>query len=259
MRGCKYGRGASRLEQIALISDIHGNLPALERVLSDIHARGIRRVICLGDLVGKGPDSDKVVDLCRQECEVVIKGNWDMVMNSVILDELVAWHRRKLGSARLAYLDGLPGSFDFLCSGHKVRLFHASQEGIQVRVHMRDPEEKHLAMFNNTDFTGHSFEPDVVGCADIHSVYMRNFRHKTLFNTGSVGNPTDIPQAAYIILEGEYGSRENQPFLISIVRLPYDIELAIRQAWESGMPAFEPYEKELRTAVYRGLQGWPGL
>jgi len=57
------------MERIALISDVHGNTIALETVLSDIRRRGIERVFCLGDLVGKGPDPDLAVDICRNACE----------------------------------------------------------------------------------------------------------------------------------------------------------------------------------------------
>jgi protein phosphatase len=241
------------LDQIALISDIHGNLPAFESVLADIQQRGIQRIFCLGDLVGKGPDPDKTVDLCRARCEKVLLGNWDEVMGFDIPDVQVSWHQDKLGAQRLQYLKDLPGSLDFWCSGRRVRLFHASPNGVRARVHMHDPPEKHLAMFRNTDFTGYGPEPDVVGCADIHSIYMRNFRQRILFNTGSVGNPTDLPQAAYVIMEGCYQSPDPGPFTLKFVRLPYDIELAIQQARQAAMPALEPYEKELRTAVYRGL------
>ena len=65
------------LERIALISDVHGNLTALEAVLEDIDARGITRIFNLGDYVGKGPRGREVVDLCRERCEVNLLGNWD--------------------------------------------------------------------------------------------------------------------------------------------------------------------------------------
>ena len=68
---------APRLDRIALISDVHGNLTALEAVLADIDARGITRIFNLGDYVGKGPRGREVVDLCRERCEVNILGNWD--------------------------------------------------------------------------------------------------------------------------------------------------------------------------------------
>jgi len=65
------------MEHVAIISDLHGNLPALEAVLCDIKRRNISRIFCLGDLVGKGPHAEKVVDICQDVCEVTIKGNWD--------------------------------------------------------------------------------------------------------------------------------------------------------------------------------------
>ena len=62
------------MDSVALISDLHGNLPALEAVLHDIKRRNISRIFCLGDLVGKGPHSEKVVDICREVCEVTVQG-----------------------------------------------------------------------------------------------------------------------------------------------------------------------------------------
>ena len=114
-----------------------------------------------------------------------------------------------------------------------------------------------VEMFENTDFTGsdHS-EPDVIGYGDIHLAYSLALfsNHKTLFNTGSVGCPADEPTASYAVLEGYLDSQEKGPFSINIIRQPYDIELAVAQATESGVPQLENHVVELRTAVYRGLQ-----
>ncbi|GAB3811728.1 hypothetical protein GCM10028820_03450 [Tessaracoccus terricola] len=65
------------LDRIALISDVHGNLTALEAVLADIAARGITRVLNLGDTAGKGPRGEAAVRRCREVCEVNVRGNWD--------------------------------------------------------------------------------------------------------------------------------------------------------------------------------------
>ena len=71
---------------------------------------------------------------------------------------------------------------------------------------------------------------------------------------GSVGNPLDQPLACYAILEGFSGDAPG-PLAITLVRLPYDIERAIREATQEGMPELEPYAVELRTARYqRGAQ-----
>jgi protein phosphatase len=156
------------MEKIAIISDIHGNMPALDMVLRDIRERGIKRVLCLGDLVGKGPHPEKAVDICREVCEIVILGNWDYFMSDDKDYPMLRWHRQRLGRERLEYLRDLPPVFNFRISGRKVRLYHASHIGVAHRVHMNDSEEKHLAMFTNTDFTGDEFEPDTIGYGDIH-------------------------------------------------------------------------------------------
>jgi len=65
------------MEKIVIISDIHGNLPAIEAVLEDIRMQSIDKIICLGDMVGKGPNSAEVIDICRRECDVIVLGNWD--------------------------------------------------------------------------------------------------------------------------------------------------------------------------------------
>jgi protein phosphatase len=251
------------MDQIALISDIHGNIPALKTVLQDIRRRGIRRIFCLGDIVGKGPYPDEAVDICRDICEKIIMGNWD----ASIADEdpvfhfseehrpQAEWHRHRLGPERLDFLKNLPGTIDFILSGKKVRLFHASQKGVYYRIYPDDPIEKHLAMFDNTEFTGKLFEPDIVGYADIHSPYQKTYGDRILFNVGSVGNPLDKPLACYGILQGELGNTQESPFSTQVVRLEYDIDLAVKQARESKMPDLEPYEIELRTAKYRGKDG----
>jgi protein phosphatase len=71
------------MDQIAVISDIHGNIPALQATLHDIQRRKIGRIFCLGDLVGKGPHSDEAVDICREVCEITIRGNWDDFIHKI--------------------------------------------------------------------------------------------------------------------------------------------------------------------------------
>jgi predicted phosphodiesterase len=242
------------MERIAVISDIHGNIPALEAVLQDLGRRQIARVLCLGDLVGKGPDSAGAVDRCREVCEAVVMGNWDSFICAEADMPMAEWHRQRLGPERLAYLAALPGTLEFTLSGRRVRLFHASQQGIFHRVHMYDTRESHAAMFANTPFTGDAIEPDVVGYGDIHSAYVLNLYHRVLFNVGSVGNPLDLPLAAYAILEGAYGSTAPGPFTVTIVRVPYDIERAVAEAEAAQMPDLQPYVAELRTARYRGAK-----
>ncbi|MCI3920395.1 metallophosphatase family protein [Paenibacillus sp. TRM 82003] len=238
------------MDRIAIISDIHGNMPALDAVLEDMKQRNIERIFCLGDLVGKGPHSDRAVDAIRMRCQAVVRGNWDEFIGEPTDQETLLWHQAKLGEERIRYLAALPFSHEFDMSGRRIRLFHASEESVHVRVQPWDSLERRLQMF--APHGDEESAPDVVAYGDVHNAYVQHLKGRTLINVGSVGNPLDIPQAAYVILEGTYGSRETAAFSIQIVRVPYDIELAVRQAEDEGMPALEAYAKELRTAVYRG-------
>jgi putative phosphoesterase len=237
------------VDKIAIISDIHGNIPALDAVLKDIKYRNIDSIYCLGDLAGKGPSSAEAVDSIRKQCDVVIKGNWDYFITEQN-SEMLMWHQDKLGIERINYIKGLPLYIEFYMSGKLVRLCHASPNDLFHRVHLSTSDEERIKLFMSTKTLNE--EADIVGYGDIHGAHVDSFRGKTIFNTGSVGNPLDITQASYAIIEGTYGSKEQAPFTISIVRVPYNIEQAISQAMETDMPDKQEYINELRTAEYRG-------
>ncbi len=243
-------------ERIAIISDVHGNLTALQAVLDHVRTSGITRIFNLGDLVGKGPRSAAVVDRCREACEVTVQGNWDAEIAGGFEPAWAEgeWHREQLGTERLSYLATLPGSFDFWLSGQLVRLFHASSVSVHHRVYETAARAEHEKMFHNTSFTGGDHPPTIVGYGDIHTAYALSFAGKTLFNAGSVGNALDLPLACYVVLEGEYGGRNPASWSLKIVRLTYNVEVEIAIARASGMPKAEEYAVELRTAVYRGRQ-----
>jgi len=244
------------MERIAIISDIHGNMPALKAVLKDSKERQVTETYCIGDLVGKGPDSDLVVDLIRENCKVVVRGNWEENMTAPSELETMKWHQAVLGEERLTYLRCLPFHHDFYFSGHRVRLIHASPDRVHVRVYQSDPLEKRQAMFQNTKETNGFLktdnEPDIVGYGDIHWSFVQYLREKTLFNTGSVGNSLERPDASYVILEGHLHSDKVESYSINMIRVPYDNELAVQLAKEKQMPDLEAYIKEVRTARYRG-------
>lgn len=238
------------MEKIAVISDIHGNMPALEAVLEDIKERNIKRIVCLGDLAGKGPSSAEAVDKIKEHCEVVIKGNWDYYITEIMGDEGFMWHQNRLGPERLKYMKGLPIYKEFYISGKLIRLCHAAPNDLFHRVYLRTEHSKRLKLFEPTPTL--NTEADVVGYGDIHGAHIDNFEGKTLFNVGSVGNPLDIPQASYGIIEGKLEDKNKRPFTISLVRVPYDIDLAIEQANSTDMPEKQEYINELKTAIYRG-------
>ena len=244
------------LERIALISDVHGNLTALEAVLADIERRGIERTFNLGDYVGKGPRGQAVVDRCREVCEVNILGNWDDFLPDPDREhdsEGLRWWKKELREDQWAWLRGLPFCHDFLLSGRQIRLFHASSTSVHRRIRFDHDEAQYIEMFANTEATGDGPIPTVVGYADTHDpFYETQLRGRTLFNTGSVGNCMGDPTPLYCILEGVVDSPDPAPFSLAFVRVPYDVEAELAHAREVGAPEYEGYESELRHGIYRG-------
>ncbi|MFI2365032.1 metallophosphoesterase family protein [Promicromonospora sp. NPDC019610] len=244
------------LDRVALISDVHGNLTALDAVLDDIERRGVDQIINLGDFVGKGPRGSQVVDRCESACDVNVRGNWDDFL-PVLVDEsspAMAWWRDELRADQRDWLRALPLSHDLLISGRHIRLFHASATSPHVRVHAHHTVDEFDGMFANTPMTGAGPVPSMVGYGDIHETFVEVADGRTLFNVGSVGNPLDEPVPSYVVLEGSIAESSPAPFGMQIVRVPYDVESEISTATRLGMPELEPYAVELRTALYRGRQ-----
>lgn len=240
------------MDRIAVVSDVHGNMTAYEAVLHDIDRRGIGRVFNLGDLFGKGPNGSAAIAVTRERCEATVRGNWDMLVDFP-RDRAAAplrWWLDEMSYADHSWLRDLPFSVDLDLGGIAVRLFHASSDSVSHRVFPDHPDDEFRSMFANTAATGDGPEPAVVVYGDIHYAYARTVGSRTLINAGSVGNPLDEPTASYVVL-----SANRSVVTPDIVRVPYDIEREIALAAGRGMPELEPYVVELRTGLYRGLQG----
>lgn len=261
------------MERIAIISDVHGNITALNTVLEDIKSRNISRIFCLGDSVTKCANPDKVIDTLRDVCEVMILGNCDAVIAQESINARTFWSRKKIGEERAEFLRNLPVSHDFYMSGRLIRLFHASPQSLS---HIYNPMyfndgargvPEHcdpMELFENTSFIGkdsNSPTPDVVGYGHIHTPNVLRIKNKLIFNPGSVGIPVEMKNsncfeesckfstvASYAILEGDYNSKNLSAFSVSIVRVPYNIEEEIKSLEESDIPNKKNIIATLRTA-----------
>ncbi len=248
------------LHRVAVISDVHGNVTALEAVLADIERRGIKQVINLGDVVGKGPRGAESIRLTQDRCAVTVRGNWDtfIARDTVQPWDHAQWVRDGLTPSELAWLGALPNVHELVLSGQPIRLFHASPVSEFTRVFAPTEESEFRAFVAQTDFTGDGPVPTIVGYGDIHGAYLAVDYGITVFNAGSVGNALDAPGAPYVILEGERADPDDPDpgppghVTIGFVRVPYDVEAEIAVAAELDMPGVEAYALELREQQYRG-------
>lgn len=237
------------MEKIAIISDVHGNITALNAVLADIKSRNIKRIFCLGDSILKCVNSDLVIDKLREVCEIILIGNSDYAICRPEAKDKHFWTREKIGEERANFMFNLPVSHEFYMSGHLIRLFHACPYDLDsvynpMYSNSESPYKRDLSspedLFVNTEFIGkgpNDPTPDIVGYGHIHTPCIVRHKNKTLFNPGSVGAPVEMLNssledpcnkfstlASYIILEGFYGSKNLDSISFNLVRVPYDIQ-----------------------------------
>jgi len=233
---------------IAIVSDIHSNLAALEAVLHDVRSRNIERVLCLGDIVGYGPNPRECVDLCRR-FELTLMGNHDeAVFHSRKTDEFnlraemaLEWTRDELSrggtedeiAGRFAMLRDLPVTKEIAIDEAPVLLVHGSprrplREYIFPRdVRNYDKMQEIFSRFQRLCFVGHSHVPGIYtqSLRYIHPTELELLRiyhfedgQKAIVNVGSVGQPRDSdPRACYVTLTDEADA-------VVFRRVSYDIE-----------------------------------
>lgn len=231
--------------RLAILSDIHANLEALNAVLLDVSRRDVDALLCLGDVVGYGPDPGPCVDLVAQHCETTVLGNHDA---AVALDQEVErlprdgqaaarLHADLLSGAQKAWLAGLP----LVAVRHGVTLAHAGPTAPDTWPRL-DSFPAVQAQFDGfeTDvcFVGHSHQPAVV--SDQLGVTRVRPGHRYLINVGSVGQPRDHdPRAAYGVFDTETSAYE-------LVRVYYDHALTQQRIRERKLP------ESLGTRLTRG-------
>jgi protein phosphatase len=261
------------VDRIAIISDIHGNLTALETVLDDIKRRGIKRIFCLGDVIGKGSHPHECLELVTKNCEVTIMGNTDDYFANVVKidnpddiigQERINWNKSLLEKSDYDKFSKFIFSYEFYMSGSLIRLFHASPISVynEDAIYFGDYKNK-IKLFKPTNKTVSKNMADIIIFGHVHIPFMERFYNHTLVNAGSVGNSIDhfrddkldankmeITQASYIIIEGIYGSKEyGESFSVQFIRLPYDIEKELSES--KNNPEMDKYILELRDGYYR--------
>ena len=216
------------MDQIALISDIHGNTPALQAVAADMDARGVHTIYSLGDMCGRGPCGAEVIDWCRSHCDAILMGNWEDFLIRAPKQPKAQKYIGQLGEQRFQFLHTLPFTKTFWFSGRRIHLFHGRPVHETLVFDESPNEEKHKLFSAVPD----KHPPDVVGYADIHRQFKTDFisNGKTLFNVGSVGNSYSSPAAFYVILHGIKDQQTPAPFSIEFISVPYDIAAAVENA-----------------------------
>jgi len=232
------------MRHIAFLSDIHGNLTALQAVLEDIRARGITEAYFLGDLLGRGPAVHELIGLVRENSCSAVYGNWDVGILKYPDSEGFgsAYYHKHLTPDEIAWLHSLPETLILDVEGRSVLCYHG-RPSIAFSV---------APMFNNsaenfeaalTRFGSH----DIVIMGDMHRAYVFADKGRWLCNTGAVCTPTDgVPCASYLLLHAD-----SRTLSFENVRIAYDLSAEISRALHTpDLPHLPNYIRQLVTGLY---------
>ena len=227
--------------KIVIISDVHGNIEALERVWQYIDAMGEdKRIICLGDIVGYGPDPVECLEMVVSRTDKICLGNHDYAMLSMDLDyqinqyalDAIKWTREVLD-------DGSKDSikeFRYQLDERSVLYVHASPENPMEWKYIANERDAFLsmrAMEHSLCFVGHSHIPGVYADYDLYREgrgVLLSEEGKTIVNVGSVGQPRDgSPLLSFAVFD-------DADWNVEIVRLPYDYEKTMAKIEKAGLP-----------------------
>ncbi|HEY1050719.1 MAG TPA: metallophosphoesterase family protein [Prosthecobacter sp.] len=231
---------------VAIISDIHGNLPALTAVIEDIEKQGIEERVCLGDVVGYGARPGECIDLLKaHNFQVILGGNHDAYAASDVDPsdvsaetlQAIRWTRAKLSPAQRQWLAALP----LTAQGEGYELVHASLPRPEEWGYVLEPSAaaRHFAYQRaQICFIGHSHQPQMfveekgealmVSITSLESVWPGR---KNLVNVGSVGQPRDKDERACYVV---YRRAEQD---VCWRRVSYDMSAAQKAILAAGLPA----------------------
>jgi predicted phosphodiesterase len=229
----------------ALISDIHGNLEAIQAVLADIKTQGVKEIYCLGDVIGYGPNPRECIDLVM-DCKVALLGNHDQ---GALFDpegfntgaeRAIFWTREQLETdkdearrnKRLDWLGELQrrhveGTTQFVHGSPRNPL---NEYIFPEDIYNQRKMERLFALVDKYAFVGHTHVP---GVFTERMAFLEpdeiNYQYtladeKLIINVGSVGQPRDNdPRACYVVMNGNK---------ITYRRVAYDFEPTIRKIYD---------------------------
>jgi diadenosine tetraphosphatase ApaH/serine/threonine PP2A family protein phosphatase len=229
----------------AIVSDIHANLEALTVVLKHIDGQRVDRIICLGDILGYGPNPVECVDLVAERCEWSLMGNHDYgaiyepTNFNMAAEQAAYWTRARFealteeqGAARywefLGHLRVRVGFDKFIAVHGTPRrpineyLFPDDAINSPVKMQQIFDRVKNYCLVGHTHVPGvFTNEPDFYPPEDLDGVYKLNDNERAIINPGSVGQPRDLdPRSSYAILDQDQQQ-------VEFFRLEYDIDTVV--------------------------------
>ncbi len=243
--------------KLAIISDIHGNLSALEAVLNDFETTAPDKTVLLGDVANFGPQPHEALARLRELDFPTVMGNSDVSLlqprtledienpdeDAPFFLEVQAWCSEQISKEDRDFVHTFQPTLNLEADGVSLLLFHGSPRSYNDVIVATTPDAQLDEWFGNQD-------AQIMAGGHTHTQLLRRYRSGFLLNPGSVGLPfayfdgakgaVNPHWAEYALVEAVH----NQPSVI-FRRVPYDVTPLVEAARSSGMPYVE-----------RWLEGW---
>ncbi len=226
--------------RLAIISDIHSNIEALEAVLKDIENKDMKRIVCAGDIVGYGADPNSVCE--RMKDITSIAGNHDVNLDfhrigwfNLPAQLALRWTAGHINSMHKAWLFSLPQTITQTVAKRKIVIVHGSPtDPLYEYVLPNTPKEQLRKWLNQLG-------ADILITGHTHIPFVRKVFKKLFINAGSVGQPRDgNPKACWVELDVKSLSA-------TLHRVSYNIDQAAQKILKQGLP------KSLAERLYQGI------
>ncbi|HEX9077374.1 MAG TPA: metallophosphoesterase family protein [Anaerolineae bacterium] len=235
--------------RIAIVSDIHGNLVALDAVLASLERERVDQVVCLGDVVANGPQPAEVLRKVRDLRWQVVKGNTDdwflfpppFDLNAERerrLKDIWGWTQEQLTPSDLDYIRSFPPRIELaLVGGRNLLCYHGSPQSNTDLIWAATPDDDLARMLAG-------YRASLMAGGHTHEPMLRRFQKVLVMNPGSVGMPFERgntpaesrrpPWAEYAIVETLDGELS-----VTFKRAPVDVQAVVQGARRSGIPQLD--------------------
>lgn len=229
---------------IAFISDIHGNMPALEAVIACATEQGAERIVCAGDMTGYGPFPDDVCHFLQNRQIPAVIGNYERKVLSLAKQgfretdfksfplkskkrKILLWTLKHLSRKSKLYLFGLPDKLDMqLPSEHNVTVVHGSPLALDDAIY---PSITRPGLMTKLG----GLRPDILICGHTHIPFVRRIGGTLVVNCGSAGQPIDGDcHPSYALVSAEKDAMPSG----RIIRFDYDRQLTIATLARTSLP-----------------------
>jgi len=241
------------MTKLAIFSDIHANLPAMEAVQASIQVGAFDAVYCLGDLGGYAAQPNEVQDLIAEMGCPTVLGNYDegvgfnrescgchyvKPFDIEMSDISFFWTRDHTSDVHKAWLRELPREIRFEAEGRRVLLCHGSPRDT-IEYLFENRSDGYLRQF--TPEGKADAQADLIVFGHTHVPFHREVDGVHFVNSGSVGRPKDAnPQAGYAVL-----TLDGPNVSVEQIRIDYDVELTCQRLIAAGLPDY--FANYLRT------------